>query len=79
MRVRLGGLAHDNAPLHVVPFFCGEIATRRYTRPMRSIMLRRCRLLVILAGLLTLTACQRAQQYQLPAKRPTLKIEENDD
>ncbi len=42
-------------------------------------MLRRCCLLPFLAGLLTLSACHRAQQYQLPAERPASKSAEKDD
>jgi cytochrome c peroxidase len=40
-------------------------------------MLRRCFLLALLAGLLTLTACQRARRYQLPAKPPTATSDGN--
>jgi cytochrome c peroxidase len=46
---------------------------------MRSIMARRCWLVAFVTGLLTLTACQRARMYELPAKLPTPTGEEKDD
>jgi cytochrome c peroxidase len=45
---------------------------------MRSIMLRRCSYLAFLAGMLTLTACQRAQMYQVPGKPPAVSNEKDD-